>query len=160
MNIGWRQLLIVAVVAVVFGGGAGYLGGNFEWGSGTRNTLTAPSASRPLIALGGGSLEERVGELEQEIGGGFSLYGGSIQSRLSQLEQQVGRESPFSSGTFGTLESVVDSLDRKVSQLEQQVGREDPFTGYGSLERDVSELKRRVGSLESQSGGGLNPYRR
>ena len=32
MNIGWRQLVVVAAVAVVFGGGAGYLGGNFEWG--------------------------------------------------------------------------------------------------------------------------------
>ena len=32
MKIGLRQLLLVVLVAAVFGGGAGYLGGNFETG--------------------------------------------------------------------------------------------------------------------------------
>lgn len=30
MKVGWRRLLVVAVVVVALAGGAGYLGGNFE----------------------------------------------------------------------------------------------------------------------------------
>jgi len=47
MKIEWRQLLIVAVVAVVFGGSAGYLGGHYSWGTGDTQIVEPRYSSTP-----------------------------------------------------------------------------------------------------------------
>jgi len=48
MKIEWRQLLIVAVVAVVFGGSAGYLGGRYSGGTGDTQIITPRYSSAPV----------------------------------------------------------------------------------------------------------------
>ena len=47
IKIEWRQLLIIAVVAVVFGGGAGYLGGRYSGGTGDTQIVTPRYSSAP-----------------------------------------------------------------------------------------------------------------
>ena len=47
MKIEWRQLLIVAVVAVVFGGSAGYLGGHYSGGTGDTQIVAPRYSSTP-----------------------------------------------------------------------------------------------------------------
>ena len=66
MKIEWRQLLIVAVVAVVFGGSAGYLGGHYSGGTGDTQ-IVAPrySSTPPQYQSFGSSSQDRY-EYEQK----------------------------------------------------------------------------------------------
>jgi len=73
MKIEWRQLLLVAVVAAVFGGGAGYLAGGFGREE-ARSERSSPQTYRDNTAYGssfertslGGFLEEREERQRQQ----------------------------------------------------------------------------------------------
>jgi len=65
MKIEWRQLLIVAVVAVVFGGSAGYLGGHYSKGTGDTQIVAPRYSSTPPQYQSFGSSQDRY-ENEQK----------------------------------------------------------------------------------------------
>ena len=48
MNIGWRQLVVVAAVAIVFGGAAGYLGGHYSGGAGDTQVVVPRYSPAPV----------------------------------------------------------------------------------------------------------------
>ena len=59
MKFEWRQLLIVAVVAVVFGGSAGYLGGHYSGGTGDTQIVAPRYSSTPPQYQSFGSSQDR-----------------------------------------------------------------------------------------------------
>ena len=95
MNINWRQLLLVAIAASVFGAGFGYLGGNFEksWITGGPDDeyshYTQYLIYLHLDATGGGP----VGSYQRSA---YAPY-----ARLYRLEQTFSPVTGVKPGSFG-----------------------------------------------------------
>ena len=124
--INWRQLLLAAMVAAVFGTGFGYVGANFEtaWTAGISQAEDGQPVSKSY-----GSLENRVERLEKAVGAG-PLH------RVVRVE---------TSATLGTnyKDSTLErwSLDARLSSLEQYVRDPQPGMAGGRFEDRIRRLE-------------------
>ena len=113
-----KQLLLVAVVAAVFGTGFGYLGANFQtsWVTGVAQAATpGQTTGSQAVREPEGPLKDRVARLERELGNNPQRvqwrFHESAYKRIDRLERNVG-------GSW-SLEDRIRTLERNHDGLRR-----------------------------------------
>ena len=122
----WRQFLLVAMVAAVFGAGFGYLGANFET---ARTTGISQAKDGQPAAKSYGSLENRVERLEKAVGAG-PLH------RVVRVETSATLATNYKDSTLKRW-----SLDARLNSLEQYARDPQPGMGGGRFEDRIRRLE-------------------
>jgi len=174
MDKGWRQLLVVAVIAVVVGGGAGYLGGNFDKSWVTGGTATQAPPAEPTQQTNGQQNGQvgikQIFDSFPIVGGpaimaglGNVWNGGNLTEYQEGLLQTVFEQFPLGQTNFNTwlkqtlrqtFNAGKDTLISDKTVLEQSpTPMSATILGIGSLDERVAELEITVSRGKGWPGG-------
>ena len=125
-----KQLVLVAVVAAVFGASFGYLGTNFQtsWVTGV-----AQAQDTEVSQKQDGSLKDRVARLERELGNNpqriqwrfhENVYKriDRLESKARELDSVIHSQPGTRSGLEDRIYQVEARLEHKIYQLESRLG--------------------------------------